>query len=88
MDVHDKKTRSKNMRAIKSKDTQPEIILRKAIHKKGLRYRICPKDVPGNRTFIFRNTMPRYLSTAASGMFIRVNTLGFRQPGLSSGAKS
>ncbi|EML0896172.1 DNA mismatch endonuclease Vsr [Vibrio parahaemolyticus] len=56
MDVHDKKTRSKNMRAIKSRDTQPEIILRKAIHKKGLRYRICPADVPGKPDLYF----PKY----------------------------
>ena len=44
------------MRAIKSRDTQPEIILRKAIHKKGLRYRICPADVPGKPDLYF----PKY----------------------------
>lgn len=38
MDVHTPKQRSKNMRAIKSKDTKPELILRKALWKKGYRY--------------------------------------------------
>lgn len=46
-DVHDKSTRSKNMRAIKCKDTKPEVIVRKLLHRSGLRYRVCPKDLPG-----------------------------------------
>ncbi|MCW8332041.1 very short patch repair endonuclease [Photobacterium sp. SDRW27] len=46
-DVHNSKTRSKNMRAIKSKDTKPEIQLRRALHKRGFRYRVAPKEMPG-----------------------------------------
>lgn len=39
--------RSKNMRRIKSKNTKPEILLRKALWKKGYRYRINYKKLPG-----------------------------------------
>lgn len=39
MDNLTKAQRSKNMRAIKSKDTKIEIILRKALWHKGIRYR-------------------------------------------------
>lgn len=39
--------RSKNMRRIKSKNTKPEILLRKAVWKKGYRYRINYKKLPG-----------------------------------------
>jgi DNA mismatch endonuclease (patch repair protein) len=40
-------TRSENMRRIKSKDTSIELILRKALWKKGIRYRKNCKDVFG-----------------------------------------
>lgn len=39
MDRITKEQRSKNMRAIKSKDTKIEVILRKALWHKGIRYR-------------------------------------------------
>jgi len=38
-------TRSENMKRIKAKDTSIEIILRKALWKKGYRYRKNCKDV-------------------------------------------
>lgn len=47
MDVHDKKTRTKNMRAIKSRGTKPELIVRRLLHANGYRFRICPKTIPG-----------------------------------------
>lgn len=46
-DVHDKATRSYNMSRIRSKDTKPEIIVRKFLHSKGLRFRLHPKNLPG-----------------------------------------
>lgn len=39
MDVMTKEQRSANMRAIKSKDTKIEVLLRKALWHKGIRYR-------------------------------------------------
>ena len=46
-DVLTPEQRRKNMRAIKSKDTKPEIILRKALWREGIRYRKNWKDLPG-----------------------------------------
>ncbi len=40
--------RKKNMKSIKSKDTKIEVILRKALWEKGLRYRKNYKSLPGN----------------------------------------
>ncbi len=39
--------RKKNMRRIRSKNTKPEILFRKALWKKGIRYRIHVKSVLG-----------------------------------------
>lgn len=39
--------RSKHMAKIKSKDTKPEIIFRRALYKKGVRYRVAFKKLPG-----------------------------------------
>lgn len=46
-DVFDQKTRSKNMSRIRGKDTKPELLVRKALHKRGFRYRLHRKDLPG-----------------------------------------
>jgi len=35
------------MAAIKSKDTQPELIVRRRLHAAGFRYRLHRKDLPG-----------------------------------------
>lgn len=47
MDRHSKQQRSKNMRAVKSKNTDIEIRLRKALWKKGVRYRLNNTDIIG-----------------------------------------
>lgn len=39
--------RSKNMRAVRSKNTSPEVLVRKALHRRGLRFRLHRKDLPG-----------------------------------------
>lgn len=46
-DVHDKKTRSYNMSRIKGTDTKPEMLVRKYLHSKGIRYRLHNKKLPG-----------------------------------------
>lgn len=46
-DVHSKETRSFNMSRIKGKNTKPEILVRKFLHYKGLRYRLHVKTMPG-----------------------------------------
>lgn len=47
MDVHDKETRSRNMKAIKSRDTKPELLVRHMLHHHGFRYRVSPVNLPG-----------------------------------------
>lgn len=54
MDVHSKEQRSKNMRAIKSKDTKDEIRLAKALWHKGYRYRKNDKTVFGKPDLTFK----------------------------------
>lgn len=53
IDVHSKSTRSKNMRSIKSKDTKPELLLRRALHKAGYRYLTHLKELAGKPDIVF-----------------------------------
>lgn len=55
-DVHDKKTRSKNMSRIKGKDTLPELIVRRFLHSKGFRFRLHDKRLPGKPDIV----LPKY----------------------------
>lgn len=48
--------RSKNMSSIKGKDTKPEIIVRRYLHKLGYRFRLHRKDLPGKPDI----TLPRF----------------------------
>ena len=41
-------TRSENMARVKSKNTKPEIFLRKLLWNKGFRYRVNYKNLPGS----------------------------------------
>lgn len=43
----EKISRSENMRRIRSKNTAPEMIVRRLIHSMGYRYRLHRKDLPG-----------------------------------------
>ncbi|MEN8136207.1 MAG: very short patch repair endonuclease [Thermodesulfobacteriota bacterium] len=45
--------RSKIMRAVKSKDTSPEMIVRKLIFSLGYRYRLHYKNLPGKPDIVF-----------------------------------
>ena len=54
MDTFSKETRSKIMRAIKSKDTKEEILLSKALWKRGYRYRKNNKSVFGVPDLTFK----------------------------------
>lgn len=46
-DVHDRATRSRNMAAIKGKNTKPELIIRKGLHARGFRFRLHERKLPG-----------------------------------------
>ena len=48
MDIVTPEQRSKNMAAIRSKDTKPEVYFRKLLFAKGYRYSLNSKKVPGH----------------------------------------
>lgn len=56
MDKISPEKRSWNMSRIKSQNTNPEMQLRKALHKKGFRYRLHDKNLPGSPDLVF----PKY----------------------------
>jgi DNA mismatch endonuclease (patch repair protein) len=81
MDVVDSATRSKMMAGIRSKNTGPEMAVRKYLHAQGLRYRLHARGLPGSpdlvlpkhRVAIFvhgcfwhRHTACQYATTPAS----------------------
>jgi DNA mismatch endonuclease (patch repair protein) len=63
IDKVSKEQRSSMMRAVRSKDTAPEMLVRRAAHRLGLRFRLHCKSLPGRpdlslkkwRTVIFVN---------------------------------
>lgn len=56
MDVVDAATRSRMMKGIRSKDTQPEMIVRKYLHAQGFRYRLHARNLPGSPDLV----LPKY----------------------------
>ena len=49
-------SRSKNMSAIKSKNSKPEVEVRKFLHAMGFRFRLHKKDLPGSPDIV----LPKY----------------------------
>jgi DNA mismatch endonuclease (patch repair protein) len=55
MDKLTPERRSVNMARIRSKDTMPEMLVRRLIHGLGYRYRLHAKDLPGTPDLVFRS---------------------------------
>lgn len=55
-DVHTSKQRSYNMSRIRSRDTKPEILVRKFLFSKGFRFRVNDKRLPGKPDIV----LPKY----------------------------
>lgn len=53
MDVVDSATRSWMMSNIRSKDTEPEMLVRRFLHLRGFRYRIHDRKLPGRPDIVF-----------------------------------
>lgn len=53
-DIISPEQRSRNMAAIRSKDTKPEVYLRKLLFARGFRYRIAAKNIPGHPDVFLR----------------------------------
>ena len=50
----EKKRRSRNMAAIKCRDTSPELIIRLGLFHLGFRYRICCPNLPGKPDIVLK----------------------------------
>ena len=55
-DVHPKEIRSKNMSAIKAKNTKPEMLVRRFLHAHGYRYKLHDRSHPGKPDIV----LPKY----------------------------
>ena len=53
MDVHTPEQRSRNMSAIRGKDTKPEMVVRRIVHALGYRYRLHRRGLPGVPDLVF-----------------------------------
>lgn len=53
-DVVDPATRSRMMSGIRGKNTKPELVIRKELHKLGFRFRLHDKKLPGNPDLVLR----------------------------------
>jgi len=58
VDIVDPSTRSRMMAGIKGRNTKPELLIRHLLHRKGFRYRIHVKDLPGKPDIV----LPKYRS--------------------------
>jgi DNA mismatch endonuclease, patch repair protein len=56
MDVVDKLTRSRMMAGIGGRNTKPELLVRRALHSAGLRFRLHKKGLPGRPDIV----LPRH----------------------------
>ena len=77
-DVHNRETRSRNMAAIKSRNSRPEMILRSCLHRAGYRFRLNAA-LPGKPDL----TLKKYNATIfMHGCFWHVHDCPyFKQPG-------
>lgn len=55
-DIVNRKTRSRMMSGIRGKNTKPEITVRKALFRRGFRYALHRKDLPGKPDLV----LPKY----------------------------
>lgn len=53
-DVHDPATRSRNMAAIRGKNTKPELMIRSGLHQLGYRFRVAQRDLPGKPDLVLK----------------------------------
>src|SRR5262245_51047037 len=53
-DVHTREQRSRNMAAIRHRDTTPERVVRSLVHSMGVRFRLQGRDLPGTPDVVLR----------------------------------
>ncbi|EGO5970816.1 very short patch repair endonuclease [Enterococcus faecalis] len=82
VDKISKEARSKNMSQIKSKNTKPELLVRKFLYNRGLRYRINNKRYPGKpdivllkyKTVVFVNGCSWHHHGCKNSNILKTNT--------------
>jgi DNA mismatch endonuclease (patch repair protein) len=82
-DVVDKATRSRMMSGIRGKDTIPEVLIRKALHSMGFRFRLNARDLPGCPDIL----LPRHRTAIfVNGCFWHAHRCRyFKKPGVNAG---
>ena len=56
VDVVDSATRSRMMSGIRGRNTRPEVLIRSLLHRRGFRFRLHARDLPGKPDIV----LPRY----------------------------
>ena len=69
------------MASVRGRDTRPELALRRALHTRGLRYRLHPQDVPGRPDLANRS---RKVAIFVDGDFWHANPAEWERRGFSS----
>jgi DNA mismatch endonuclease, patch repair protein len=72
---------SRIMAAVRGRDTKPELALRRALHARGLRYRVHPRDVPGHPDLVNRQ---RKIAVFVDGDFWHGNPKEWKRRGFDS----
>lgn len=72
---------SRIMAAVRSRDTKPEVSLRCALHARGIRYRLHPRDVVGCPDLVNRS---RKVAVFVDGDFWHANPAEWRRRGFAS----
>ena len=60
VDLVDQATRSRLMAGVRSRNTKPELLVRRALHARGFRYHLHVPGLPGKQDLVF----PRYRAIA------------------------
>jgi DNA mismatch endonuclease (patch repair protein) len=72
---------SRIMGTVRGRDTRPEMVLRRALHARGLRYRVHPRDVLGRPDLVNRR---RKVAVFVDGDFWHGNPAEWRRRGFDS----
>ena len=76
-DVHTPEQRSRNMAAVRSRNTKPELRVRSVLHAMGFRYRLHRSDLPGKPDLV----LPRYNTVVfVHGCFWHCHTCRYGRP--------
>lgn len=55
VDIVDSATRSRMMSGIRSRDSRPEMVIRRGLHARGYRYRLHSRRLPGKPDLVFNS---------------------------------